>query len=242
MEGSRTVAASGLAYLDGISALLFDNDGVLAHTEQAWFDANVAVLQTMGVPYSKADFVRHTFEEPWGSSGWLERAGHDAEFIDGFAQRRNQLWRATIAATDVVEPTATAVLATLGQHFRLGVITNTAREQFDLIHSGGSLSDLLEVLVVRGDYERPKPAPDAYLAGLAKLGLPAWAVLAVEDSPRGIRAAQAAGIRAVAIGNPAFPDLDVSHADFRIDRMEDLLALTQPSAAPAAGTSPPPPR
>src|SRR5262249_54691324 len=40
-----------------------------------------------------------------------------------------------------------------------------------------------------------KPAPDVYLLALARLGLPAGQAVAVEDTPPGAAAAQAAGLR-----------------------------------------------
>lgn len=49
------------------------------------------------------------------------------------------------------------------------------------------------------DAARGRPAPDAYLRAAARLGLPPADCLAVEDSPNGIRAAAAAGLRVLAI-------------------------------------------
>jgi HAD superfamily hydrolase (TIGR01509 family) len=45
--------------------------------------------------------------------------------------------------------------------------------------------------------ERPKPHPDLYRYALEQLGLPAEAVLVVEDSPTGVTAAHAAGVPVV---------------------------------------------
>lgn len=58
-----------------------------------------------------------------------------------------------------------------------------------------------------------KPAPDAYLKALQELGVAAQAAIAFEDSPVGIRAAQAAGIRCVAVPNEVTEHLDLSAAD-----------------------------
>jgi beta-phosphoglucomutase-like phosphatase (HAD superfamily) len=57
--------------------------------------------------------------------------------------------------------------------------------------------------VAGGDeVERPKPDPGVYLLALRKLGLPAAAAVAVEDTPHGVAAAHAAGLRCIAIPNP----------------------------------------
>lgn len=54
--------------------------------------------------------------------------------------------------------------------------------------------------VITGDDEpRHKPAPDLYLRALAETGLAADEAVAFEDSPSGVRAALAAGLRVVAV-------------------------------------------
>lgn len=58
-----------------------------------------------------------------------------------------------------------------------------------------------EAIVTGDDVERLKPAPDAYLLALDRLGLRAAEVLVVEDSPPGLAAARAAGPACVVVTN-----------------------------------------
>ena len=55
------------------------------------------------------------------------------------------------------------------------------------------------VLVTAGDVQRGKPAPDPYLLGAERLGIPVDRCVAIEDSPVGIQAARAAGMRVIGI-------------------------------------------
>ncbi|MFJ4918757.1 HAD family hydrolase [Streptomyces sp. NPDC088725] len=68
-----------------------------------------------------------------------------------------------------------------------------------------------------GETARAKPAPDLYLEALARLGMRPEEVVAFEDSPGGVRAARAAGVRCVAVPNTMTAPLDLSHADLRIE-------------------------
>ena len=52
---------------------------------------------------------------------------------------------------------------------------------------------------------RGKPAPDVYLEAARQLGVAPGRCAAIEDSHNGILAAAAAGMRVIAIPNPAFP-------------------------------------
>ena len=55
------------------------------------------------------------------------------------------------------------------------------------------------VLATADDVQRGKPAPDPYLLGAERLGLPVDRCVAVEDSPAGIQAARAAWMRVIGI-------------------------------------------
>jgi beta-phosphoglucomutase-like phosphatase (HAD superfamily) len=59
-----------------------------------------------------------------------------------------------------------------------------------------------EAVAAGDEVARPKPDPGVYLLALRKLALPATAAVAVEDTPHGVAAARAAGLRCIAIPNP----------------------------------------
>jgi HAD superfamily hydrolase (TIGR01509 family) len=72
---------------------------------------------------------------------------------------------------------------------------------------GGHLSRVgvigkFEVLACGDEVPRPKPDPAVYELALRRLGTSAAAAVAVEDSPHGVAAADAAGLRCIAIPNP----------------------------------------
>lgn len=60
---------------------------------------------------------------------------------------------------------------------------------------------------------RGKPSPDVYEAVVECLGVDPAEALAIEDSPNGIRAAKAAGLRCLAVPNGLTAHLDLSEAD-----------------------------
>jgi sugar-phosphatase len=77
------------------------------------------------------------------------------------------------------------------------------------------------VLVAASDVQRGKPAPDPYLLGAERLGLPVESCVAVEDSPAGIQAACAAGMRVIGITSThARAELDLSTVV--VDRLSAL--------------------
>jgi len=72
------------------------------------------------------------------------------------------------------------------------------------------------------DVENVKPHPELYHLTLTFTGVKPHRAVAFEDSPNGIKAAQAAGVYCVAVPNTVTRLLPVNHADYRLDSMADL--------------------
>ena len=69
---------------------------------------------------------------------------------------------------------------------------------------------------------RGKPYPDVYEAVVLCLGVEPRDALAIEDSPNGIRAAKAAGLRCLAVPNGLTAHLDLSEADVTASSLADV--------------------
>ena len=67
-----------------------------------------------------------------------------------------------------------------------------------------------------------KPAPDIFLHALKLLGVDAGAAAVVEDSPNGLKAAIAAGLRTVVVPNPLVASLDFSGAYARFKALDEI--------------------
>lgn len=68
----------------------------------------------------------------------------------------------------------------------------------------------------------PKPAPDVYVRACVALGVAPEHALGVEDSPNGVAAAKAAGMRCVAVPNGVTATLDFSAADLVVPSLARL--------------------
>jgi HAD superfamily hydrolase (TIGR01509 family) len=83
---------------------------------------------------------------------------------------------------------------------RLAIATTTNRPNVDALVEatmGRPAGEVFEVIAAGDEVKAKKPAPDVYVAALERLGLPASACLALEDSRNGLRSAGAAGIATI---------------------------------------------
>ena len=85
--------------------------------------------------------------------------------------------------------------------------TRTDRAHAALARAG--LDDLFARVIGGDRVTASKPAPDIYLLACRTLGLPPQDCAAFEDSPNGVRAAVAAGLRTVQVPDILMPDAEL---------------------------------
>jgi beta-phosphoglucomutase len=210
-----------------IRGVLFDLDGVLADTERLHWAAYRALLREHGrdIPL---DEYRHRFIAEGGGPEWACAALALPLTPDELRRLKAPRYRALLDAELRECPGARAALARLRPTHRLAVATNSLRAEVDLILGRLGMADLLQATIAREDYLHAKPAPDAYLAAAAALGLAPAECVVVEDTARGVRAAHAAGIPAIAVPHDLTFDNDFTGC---VRRLPSLDALTAPLLA-----------
>jgi beta-phosphoglucomutase len=81
----------------------------------------------------------------------------------------------------------------------IALATNAERANVDFVLDGGGLRPYFGAIVDGSQVDRPKPAPDVYLRAAELLEIPPRNCIVFEDSPVGVAAAVAAGMRVVGV-------------------------------------------
>jgi beta-phosphoglucomutase family hydrolase len=205
---------------DGVTACLFDLDGVLTQTAKvhaaAWksmFDEFLrGWAQAHGQPFvpfdAGSDYNQYVDGKPRyeGVRSFLDSRGislpqgtpddpPDAQTIDGLGNRKNELVLKLIHE-DGVEPyegSVRYVKAAIDAGLRRAVVSSSANAR-DVLRAAG-IYDLFEEIVdgVVADREHlnGKPAPDTYLEGARVLGVEPRAAAVFEDALAGVEAGRA---------------------------------------------------
>lgn len=82
---------------------------------------------------------------------------------------------------------------------RTAIVTSAPREMTMRVLERSGLLERADTVVTGDDVEQAKPSPAGYLEALRRLGVAAGEAIAVEDSPAGVQAAIAAGLRCIAV-------------------------------------------
>lgn len=208
-----------------IEALFWDNDGVLVDTEHLYFEATRQVLATVDIRLSEDDYRELFLQQGRGAWHLAEARGLGARELQALKERRNALYAELIAAAPRVLPGVLDVVSALHGRYRMGIVTSSRRDHFEIIHRGTGLRDYFDFVITADDCPRTKPCPDPYVRAIQAGGVERAACLAIEDSRRGLDAATAAGVRCVIVPSRLTRAQDFDGAWRKLDSVRDLLTF-----------------
>jgi beta-phosphoglucomutase family hydrolase len=238
---------------DGISACLFDLDGVLTQTAKvhaaAWeqmFDAFLrARSQATGEPFrpfEPRDYTEHVDGKlrQDGVRAFLASRGitlpegapddpPSAETVNGLGNRKNELLLDVLErdGVDLYEGSVRFVEAARDAGLRRAVVTSSKNSQAVLAAAG--IEDLFELridgVVAEQRRLRGKPAPDTFLAAAAELGVEPPHAAVFEDAVAGVQAGRAGGFGwVVGVDRAGHADaLRAAGADIVVNDLAGLL-------------------
>jgi len=215
-----------------IEAVVFDLDGLLIDSEQVWDAVRERYVTERGGRYD-AEVQRALMG--MSSIEW-SRYLHEAAGVpdeprainDEVVRRMLDAYRERLPLVDG----AVDAVERIAARWPLALASSSNRPLIDAALESAGLARFFRATVSSEEVPRGKPAPDVYLEAARRLGVEPTRCAAIEDSHAGIRAAKAAGVRVIAIPNPAYPPdpESLAQADVTIRSLDELTpGLVDPS-------------
>jgi HAD superfamily hydrolase (TIGR01509 family) len=205
--------------------VIFDCDGVLVDSERLSHRVLHAMLLEMGAEISPqqtvARFIGTSMPTCVARITTLLGVPPPSDFLSEFARRTRVAFTAELTQVPGVDQ----VLAALTVPYCVASNGTRAKVDFTLGHTG-LLARFAGRIFTADDVLRPKPAPDLFLHAAHQLGAEPGRSTVVEDTPTGISAAKAAGMRAIGFAamTPA-AQLHAAGADRVVQTMAEVQAL-----------------
>jgi HAD superfamily hydrolase (TIGR01509 family) len=190
-------------------ALLFELEGVLAETGPARRDALLRSLADDGLrldaeQYDDACAGFPVREAAAAAVGVCDEI-RDETALDLIALRAERYFAAAVAKGVSLAPGAREFVERAAGHTRLGIVTRASRRDAEVILGLAGWDGTFETVVTCDDVHTQKPSADPYEMALDRLArrkaVGPLSILALEDGPAGILAAQKVKMRCVAVGS-----------------------------------------
>jgi HAD superfamily hydrolase (TIGR01509 family) len=196
-------------------AVVFDLDGLLIDSEWAFAEAARRILARRGQTLDLGFFATMMgtpgrdalprFRDQYQISGSLEALADEYKLA---------FWEALAGTHPPLMPGAGDLLDRLESHgIPKAIATSSSREYVDHVFAPHGLLDRFAFVLTCDDVTHGKPNPEVYRLAAECHGLPPAAVLVLEDSVNGLRAANAAGCPCVVVPHEQTPRDELAPAD-----------------------------
>jgi HAD superfamily hydrolase (TIGR01509 family) len=206
-----------------IQALIFDFDGLLVDTETPAFES----WRVMYAEYGH-DLSLELWKDSIGTSYGFDPLDHLESLLGRALDRatdleRRRVLKATMSAEQPLLPGARELLAQ-ARELGLGcaVASSSDRAWIEGWLERHAIRAAFDCVRTADDVALTKPAPDLFLSAASCLGVAPAHCLVFEDSPNGILAARAAGMRCVAVPGAITGQLTLPPADLVIASLDAL--------------------
>lgn len=181
------------------AALLFDLDGVIVDTEPVHEEARRRIYARHGIPLDRVCDIpvigRNT----------------DAIFADVHARipfpipldqairEKRDCFVALLGGHVAPLPGVRDLLARVRGRLKTALVTASARQNVAAVLRGTGLEAAFDAVVAAEDVTRWKPDPEGYQCAAERLKVAPADCVVIEDSPVGVEAARAAGMRVIGV-------------------------------------------
>jgi HAD superfamily hydrolase (TIGR01509 family) len=213
-------------------AIIFDLDGLLVDSEPCWDRARQQLAAEYGQTWTQDDqySVMGVSTATWANY-MIKRLGLDLT-QQAVIERIIGIMLTIYHEHIPYLPGAVDAVRLAAKHYPTALASGSERSLIEAVIQDSALRDQFQAVVCTDDLPRGKPAPDVYLEAARRLGVTPEMCVCVEDSPNGVLAGKAAGMKVIAVPDERFnPNPEVirqaeivlgSLEEFTIELLEKL--------------------
>lgn len=203
------------------AAVIFDNDGLLLDTEEAWTRAERTLFERRGstftIEHKRALLGSSSEAAARKLEGMLSLVGQGDALMD---ELHELVMEEALSGVGQRQGAADLIGSLQGAGIPVGLASNSPLAFVErTLSCAGLLEGTFAAIVSAEEVDAPKPAPDVYLEACRRLGVGPASCVALEDSPPGVAAAAAAGLVVIAV--PYFAGADMPGSDLVADSLAD---------------------
>jgi beta-phosphoglucomutase len=209
------------------SAIIFDLDGVICHTDQYHYEAWKAISNKLNIHFdekinnrlrgvSRMESFNIILEQHNGVMSEEEKAL--------YAEEKNNIYKnllINMTVSDLTEEVRTTLNELRKRGIKLAIGSSSKNAKFILNQLG--LGNFFDAISDGNNVTTSKPEPEVFLKAAVFLNLPVEKCLVVEDAVAGLEAAIAGGMDSCAIGDA----VSSGKATYNLSTFKDLIKVIE---------------
>jgi len=204
-----------------ISTVIFDLDGLLADTEELHRTAYQQVFAGLGVALSDEQYADHWIRSGKGIADFLNK--RNLPFDPNLVRRRKgRLYEQLVAKGVDPMPGSRELLFALQGRKAMALATSSYPKDAYAVLGAIGFRDFFLSITAKSDVERTKPHPDIFLHAAEEMNAAPEQCVVIEDAEKGVLAADAAGMKCIAVPNEHTSDNDFSKATLVMNSLEQI--------------------
>ncbi len=226
----NTVIAEGssLFYVFARSkkTVLWDMDGVIVDSNSFHFAAWQETFAKREIKFTKEDLTKlFGIRNDFIIRNILGGKPREEE-VETIAQEKETNFRGKIKGNVKPLPGVITLLDMIKKgNFKQALVSSATEENIALLIGELNLESFFDCIVCGKEVVESKPSPQIFLLAAEKLEAEPKDCIVIEDSPFGVKAAKAAGMRCLAVTN-THPKQELEEADKVVDSLEEIELIT----------------
>jgi HAD superfamily hydrolase (TIGR01509 family) len=206
--------------------ILWDMDGVISDSYSLHFAAWQETFARRGIEFRRTDFTRLFGTRNDFIIGTVMGRELPEQDVEAMIREKDEVLRRKATGNIKTFPGALSLLHALkDRNFKQGLASSAPGENINLALAELGLAEIFDCVVAGRDVSESKPSPQIYLLAAEKLQAAPGDCVAIEDSPYGVRAAKAAGMKCLAVTNTHSPE-ELTEADRVVESLQDVDLIT----------------
>lgn len=205
-----------------LQAVAFDLDGLMFNTETLYFDVGYEILQRRGHTFGNE--LRQKMMGLPGPVAFQVMIEHHqlSDTVEVLQQESTEIFSTILTQRLAPMPGTMDLLAALeAAKIPKCIATSSSRSFLDRVLAKYQLADRFSFFLTQESITQGKPNPEIYLKAAEQFGIEPSAMMVLEDSQHGCRAAIAAGTFATAVPGEHSQTHDFTGASLVANTLED---------------------
>jgi HAD superfamily hydrolase (TIGR01509 family) len=190
-------------------AVIFDMDGLIVDTEPVLAKSVISALKNQSIELSKNEYFEHWTKNGGNVKQYAQRKKIEIDF-ERYRKEKKETYLKFLKNNIPLIPKVKEKILLLHEKYMLALVSSSDKEFIEVILDSAHLRKYFSVVVGGDEVKAEKPDPDGFLLAAKKMRVLPSECVVLEDAQKGIIAAKAAGMKAIAIPNKHTKNNDFS--------------------------------